>query len=104
MTGTYKAEGESDFQIKVENDGEGFKVTVTRKTGSGRIKWVFTGSLDAEGVLRYTDCVKTVEPDGEAERTEYTEGKGKLFFDRASGSLTWEDEEEKVAKDLIFKK
>ena len=78
------------------------------KNGDTRSKWVFHGSFDAEGVLTYTDCVKTVEVLGEdgqrSSETQYSDGSGKLSFNNETERLTWKDEKEDVAKDLSFEK
>jgi hypothetical protein len=110
MTGTYKAQGKSGIEIKIKEKGNGYEITVTwTKDENERNKWVFHGSFDADGKLKYTDCVKTLEKRGEngefavAEEV-YRDGHGSLSFDAQSGRLTWKDEKEDLGKDLVFAK
>ena len=104
VAGTYREKNNNkDFEIKVSDLGNGqYQVTVTRKNAAGETtKWVFSGSFDADGKLSYTNCVKTSET---ADEAVYSDGHGSLSFDKATGRLTWKDEKENVAKDLVFEK
>ena len=106
VVGTYQEKNNKDFEIKIEKSDDAakgeYKVTVTRKNAAGeKTKWVFYGSFDGEGKLSYTKCEKTSETEGEA---VYKDGRGTLLFDKETKRLTWKDEKENVAKDLVFEK
>ena len=106
MIGEYREKDDEDFRITIELSDKPEKgdclVTVTRKNADGaETRWVFYGSFDADGRLRYTECVKTDEA---ADEPVYTDGSGTLTYDREKQRLTWQDDREDAAKDLIFVK
>ena len=110
VVGKYHESRERKLEIEIEDPGQGnYRITVSLpQDETTRIKWVFHGSFDAEGKLSYSDCVKSVETvDSEGKTTQeisYENGHGCLLFDAEKQSLTWEDNEENVAKDLAFDK
>ena len=71
--------------------------------------WMMSGTFDPETLqFEYHDCVKTdykYEDDGDVESQEevYTGGHGFMFFKEGDPlSLTWQDDQEKVAEDMVF--
>lgn len=71
--------------------------------------WSMSGTFDAETLrFEYHDCVRTnyvYNEDGEIESEEevYTGGHGFMFFTEGDPlSLTWQDDQEKVADNLVF--
>ena len=68
-----------------------------------------SGTFDPETLqFEYHDCVKTdykYKDDGDVESQEevYTGGHGFMFFKEGDPlSLTWQDDQEKVAEDMVF--
>ena len=106
VAGKYKSQG-IEIEIKDSGRTEGeYKVTVSWPKDGETSKWVFFGSFNAEGLLQYTGCTKTVTRTGEdgqtSEETVYEDGQGSLKFDEATKHLTWKDGKEDAGKDLIF--
>ena len=71
--------------------------------------WMMSGTFDPETLqFEYHDCVKTdykYKDDGDVESQEevYTGGHGFMFFKEGDPlSLTWQDDQEKVAEDMVF--
>ena len=71
--------------------------------------WMMSGTFDPETLqFEYHDCVKTdykYEDDGDVESQEevYTGGHGFMFFKEGDPlTLTWQDDQEKVAEDMVF--
>ncbi len=69
-------------------------------------EWTFTGTFNENGVLNYTDCVKTTitfdEDQNESTVTNYTEGTGALTM--TDEGLIWQDNVENCADGAIFAK
>lgn len=63
-------------------------------------QWVFTGKFDSEGTLTYSDCVMdelSYEEDGSFTTVNiYTHGNGSITI--VGDTLTWHDEQDKVAE------
>ena len=70
--------------------------------------WEMSGKLDPETlVLSYSDCKKyilTFSEDGESstETVEYENGTGTFTFNVEDYSLTWQDDQENAAENLVF--
>lgn len=84
-------------------------VTVMWPDSNGEVNcWTMTGKLDTETLaVDYTDGVhKTVRygEDGKiaSETGIYENGKGRVIFQQADNSVTWIDEQDHVADDLVF--
>ena len=111
VLGKYRDVKNHDIEIEIKDseraEGE-YKVTISWPKDGVRSKWVFSGSFNAEGELKYKDCVKTLERTGEdgqaAEETVYKDGEGTLKFSEATEHLTWKDAKEDSGKDLDFEK
>lgn len=89
-------------------DGSAALITV-RWSGSvsSYASWEMSGEFNSETMtVNYTDCKKTtVETDETgstlSENTEYENGSGKLIF-HEDNTITWEDDEEKIADGMVF--
>lgn len=84
-------------------------ITVMWPVSNGEVNcWTMTGKLDTETLaVDYTDGVhKTVRygEDGKiaSETGIYENGKGRVIFQQADNSVTWIDEQDHVADDLVF--
>lgn len=96
--------------VLIECDGlTGMKATVSWASSSAEeAKWVMSGTFDAETLLfEYHDCVKTeniYNEDGEVESSEevFTGGHGFMQFKENPLSLTWQEDQEHVADDMVF--
>ena len=99
-----------EIEIKDSERAEGeYKVTLSwPQSDTERIKWVFFGSFNAEGELKYSNCVKSIERIGEdgetSEETVYEDGSGTLRFDETTEHLSWLDQKEDAASGLVFEK
>lgn len=112
VVGSYHEIKNRDIEVEIKDSGraEGeYRVSFSwPQSETERIKWVFFGSFNAEGELTYTNCVKSIERRGEdgeiSEETVYEDGSGKLLFDLETERLSWRDEKESAADDLVFEK
>ena len=97
--------------VFISSDGEeGASAIVTWSSSAWENStWMMSGTFDPETLqFEYHDCVKTdykYEDDGDVESQEevYTGGHGFMFFKEGDPlSLTWQDDQEKVAEDMVF--
>ena len=72
-------------------------------------EWKMSGKFDPETLtVAYNDCTKKeleFNEDGEVEKETvvYTDGKGTITFKEGEKpSLTWQDDQENAAEDLVF--
>ena len=98
--------------INIGPDGkDGVKAVVTwGSSASEHSEWVMSGTFDEDDlVFEYHDCVKTdyvYDEDGEKESEEevYKGGHGFMKFkDGDKVTLTWQDDQEHAADDMVFK-
>ena len=97
--------------VFISADGEeGASAIVTWSSSAWEnSSWMMSGTFDPETLqFEYHDCVKTdykYEDDGDVESQEevYTGGHGFMFFKEGDPlTLTWQDDQEKVAEDMVF--
>ena len=97
--------------VHVEMDGDDSANIEVRwgKSAKEDSEWVMSGTLDADtGTFEYHDCVKTdfvykENGDVESEEEVYVGGHGFMFFkDGDPLSVTWQDDQEHVADDIVF--
>lgn len=106
-TGTYAESVAHRGTIEVTGSPALYYVKITWPGSAfDRAEWNFSGTIDANGVMNYTNCSKTVTTyDSEGSGsfyTEYTDGTGKLVFSTPNNSLTWQDNKEDQGKDCTF--
>ena len=96
--------------MNVEPMGDdGAKVSVQWSSSYNEYsEWVMSGRLDPETMtLEYSDCVKTdvVLPEDGASGTEtvvYENGTGRLVFDAENGTVSWTDDNDENAENVVF--
>ena len=78
-------------------------------SASQSAEWKMSGKFDPETLtVTYNDCTKKeleFNEDGEVEKETvvYTNGKGTITFKEGEkSSLTWQDDQENAAEDLVF--
>ena len=71
-------------------------------------EWTMSGELDTETLtVAYSDCVRTdrtyAEDGSVAEEIKvYQDGSGTITFDPDDYSLTWQDDVQNIAQDMVF--
>ena len=98
-------------RILVEaQDSNGAKFTVTWGDNKGwAVVWTMSGDFDPETLsVYYHDCVKKLvsfAPDGSVakEEQEYENGHGVVYFSADEFALTWTDDIENMAENMIFR-
>ena len=93
--GTYVEDIAGAATITIGGTPDIYRVSVSWPNGyAQRYSWFFTGHFDANGVLEYSDCIKTItnfDVNGTGtDTTEYTNGTGKLEA-TGDGMLYWTD-------------
>ena len=106
-TGTYYESVAKRGTIEVTGSSALYYVKITWPgSAADRAEWNFSGTIDANGVLNYTNASKTVTTyDSEGSGsfyTQYTDGTGKLVFSAPNNSVTWQDNKEDAGKDATF--
>lgn len=107
VIGDYQADRCS---VHVEAEGkDGVKFTVHwGSSATEASEWTMSGTFDAETTsVYYQDCVKvdrTYDDKGEVvtEGEVYTGGHGTFTFDFEKNTMTWTDDQEKVADGMTF--
>jgi hypothetical protein len=103
--------GRASVLIGAEDEKDGASASVTWSSSAAENStWEMTGIFDPEEKrFEYHDCVRTdfvYKEDGSVDKqTEvYTGGHGFMFFDDSGDKLTmtWQDDQEDVAKDMVF--
>ena len=108
FVGTYAAGRPS---ITVACDGmDGARFTVYWSSSAWEhSEWTMSGKLDLDTLtVRYTDCVRkdvTANEDGSlfASSIVYENGSGSISFLAEENALTWNDEQEHMADELVFR-
>ena len=100
--------GRANMDVEA-GDGNRVKITVTWGSSAWeKAQWVMSGEFNPETLtVEYTDCVKTElrfnEQDELDETTViYEKGTGRIRFSAEDHSVTWEDDQENAAEDLVF--
>lgn len=106
FVGNY-AEGRCNIFVEAVNKTDA-KFTVTwGSSAAEHEEWVMSGTMDADTLtVPYSNCVKTTivfKEDGtqESATVRYENGTGKFVFTNDL-KLTWQDDQEDAAKDLVF--
>ena len=91
------------FMDIVSAGGNAYKVSVTwPNTSSERSIWSFSGTIDANGVLNYTDAIKIVMVYNgtgiESTTVIYNNGSGKLEYSAADNGYYWTSN---IAEDML---
>ena len=102
--------GRAAILIGATDEENGMNATVTWSSSAAENStWVMSGTFDPETLqFEYHDCVRTdyvYSEDGEVASQEevFTGGHGFMFFKEGDPlSLTWQDDQEKVAEDMVF--
>ena len=102
------AEGRCNILVEAKDQNEASFTVTWSSSMAEHSEWKMSGVFDQETLtVNYDNCTKanvTFNEDGtEASRVvEYENGKGSFTFTQDL-SLTWKDEMEDAAKDLVFK-
>ena len=106
----YYVSGRANIFVSAEDSENGASAIVTWGSSATEYSsWTMSGTFDSETLqFEYHDCVKTdyVYEDGSEDPTAsevYTGGHG--FFTFAEGdtlTLTWQDDQEHIADDMVF--
>ena len=88
----------------------GTKISVTwGSSAAEHSEWTMSGEFDEESLtVTYSDCTRkdVVFNEGGSIKSEtvgYENGKGKIIFSEDGGlSLTWQDDTEHAADDMVF--
>lgn len=104
------ARDRASIEVGATDQIDGVKITVTwGSSASEHSEWVMTGRFDTETLtVAYADCVRTdyvFKEDGsvDTETVVYENGTGTITFSDEDGlTLTWDDEMEHMADDMIF--
>jgi hypothetical protein len=97
----------ADISIEAQGTNEAKVIVTWGSSAWESAEWVMSGVFDDEALLiEYHDCVKNVttfDEDGEIKDVEevYTGGHGTLNF-AEDGTLTWTDDQEKIADGMTF--
>jgi hypothetical protein len=102
--------GRAAILIGATDEENGMNAIVTWSSSAAENSaWVMSGTFDPETLqFEYHDCVRTdyvYSEDGEVASQEevFTGGHGFMFFKEGDPlSLTWQDDQEKVAEDMVF--
>ena len=102
--------GRACIFIGATDESNGASATVTwGSSAAENSAWVMSGTFDPDTLrFEYHDCVRTdyvYKEDGEVESQEevYTGGHGFMTFTEGDPlSLTWQDDQEHVADDMVF--
>ena len=69
-------------------------------------EWNFSGSFDADGILKYTAGSKvttTYDANGNGvSTTNYTDGTGTLVYSSSGNTMYWTDDKENIANGSSF--
>lgn len=108
LVGTYACDRASILIAAKGQDG----IVATVTWGSSAFEtseWAMTGTFDSETLsFKYEDCIRTniaFAEDGtiQSEERVYSGGHGSMTFtDGEKITLVWQDDEEDVAKDMVF--
>lgn len=97
------------IQTKVNDNGNVSFEVLWLDDRLGLVHWTMSGHLDRESLsVEYTDCTKTMlsqkvgEESSSAEEVAYHDGTGRFQFDREANTLQWEDDQEQIAKGMLF--
>lgn len=110
FVGNYSC-GRANIVLSAEGD-EGASAVVTWGSSAAETStWTMSGTFDAEKqVFEYSDgkridYVYNEDGDVDSEKTVYTNGKGSMTITAGDegDELVWNDEEENVAADMVFK-
>ena len=104
------ARDRASIEVGATDQIDGVKITVTWGSSAWEhSEWVMTGRFDTETLtVAYDDCVRTdyvFKEDGsvDTETVVYEDGTGTITFSDEDGlTLTWDDEMEHIADDMIF--
>ena len=107
--GTY-ASGRASIFIGATDESNGANATVTWSSSAAENStWVMSGTFDPETLqFEYHDCVRTdyvynESGDVESQEEVYTGGHGFMTFtDGDPLTLTWQDDQEHMADDMVF--
>ena len=107
FVGVYAA-GRRSIEVACEGmDGARFSVTWSSSAWE-HSEWTMSGKFDEETLtVNYSDCVRkdvAFNEDGSVstETVVYENGKGSVTFLYEQNALTWNDEQEHMADDLVF--